>query len=88
MQVDDVFYIHGRGVVVTGQISEGIVTVGDKLELVTTKGTKRVVKVRGIETFRKLLTKASKGDNVGLLLATLQKEDVARGDVLQAMKRD
>lgn len=84
MPVEDVFYIHGRGVVVTGLIGNGTVTVGDKVDLVRTNGTKRIVEVRGVETFRKLLTSASKGANVGILLADIDKHDVAPGDVLQS----
>jgi elongation factor Tu len=88
MPVENVFFIHGRGVVVTGLIADGMVTVGDRIELVRTNGTHRIVEVKGVETFRKVLTSASAGDNVGILLAGLQKEDISHGDILHKSKKE
>jgi elongation factor Tu len=85
MPVEDVFSITGRGTVATGRIERGTVKVGDKVERVGIKETKETV-VTGVEMFRKLLDVAEAGDNVGLLLRGLEKEDVERGMVLAAPK--
>jgi len=85
MPVEDVFSITGRGTVATGRIERGVVKVGDKVERVGIKETKDTV-VTGVEMFRKLLDVAEAGDNVGLLLRGLEKEDVERGMVLAAPK--
>ncbi|HET6347540.1 MAG TPA: elongation factor Tu [Candidatus Krumholzibacteria bacterium] len=85
MPVEDVFSITGRGTVATGRIERGVVKVGDKVERVGIKETKDTV-VTGVEMFRKLLDLAEAGDNVGLLLRGLEKEDVERGMVLAAPK--
>jgi Elongation factor Tu domain 2 len=78
MTVDDVFSIRGRGTVVTGQIEEGTLQVGDEVRINDT----RQVKVDGIEAFRKTLKEANAGDNVGVLLRALGRDDIKRGDVL------
>jgi elongation factor Tu len=85
MPVEDVFSITGRGTVATGRIERGVVKVGDKVERVGIRDTKDTV-VTGVEMFRKLLDVAEAGDNVGLLLRGLEKEDVERGMVLAAPK--
>jgi elongation factor Tu len=81
MPVEDVFTITGRGTVVTGRIERGIVNVGDELELVGLGDTKKTT-CTGVEMFRKLLDQGQAGDNVGLLLRGLKREDVERGMVL------
>jgi elongation factor Tu len=83
MAVEDVFSIQGRGTVVTGRIDRGIVKVNDEVEIVGLKPTKKTV-VTGVEMFRKLLDQGEAGDNVGLLLRGIAKEDVERGQVLCA----
>jgi len=83
MTVEDVFFIRGRGTVATGKIEQGLLKVGDELTL-TRQGATRKVVVSGIETFRKQIPQAAAGDNVGLLLKDLTKDDVKTGDVLSA----
>ncbi len=81
MPVEDVFSISGRGTVVTGRIQRGIVKVGEEVEIV---GIKETVKTTctGVEMFRKLLDQGQAGDNVGLLLRGIKREEVERGQVL------
>jgi elongation factor Tu len=81
MPVEDVFTITGRGTVVTGRIERGIVKVGDNIEVVGLGDTK-VTTCTGVEMFRKLLDEGQAGDNVGLLLRGLKREDIERGMVL------
>ena len=81
MAVEDVFSITGRGTVATGRIERGKVKVGEEVEIVGIKDT-RVTTVTGVEMFRKLLDEGMAGDNVGLLLRGVQKEDIERGMVL------
>ena len=81
MPLEDVFSIAGRGTVVTGRIERGIVKVGDEIEIVGIKPTQKTV-VTGVEMFRKLLDSGEAGDNVGVLLRGIKKEDVERGMVL------
>jgi elongation factor Tu len=81
MPIEDVFSIAGRGTVVTGRIERGIVKVGDEIEIVGIKPTQKTV-VTGVEMFRKLLDRGEAGDNVGVLLRGVKKEDVERGMVL------
>jgi elongation factor Tu len=81
MPLEDVFSIAGRGTVVTGRIERGIVKVGDEIEIVGIKPTQKTV-VTGVEMFRKLLDQGQAGDNVGVLLRGIKKEDVERGMVL------
>ncbi len=83
MAVEDVFSIQGRGTVVTGRIERGIIKVNDEVEIVGIKPTKKTV-VTGVEMFRKLLDQGQAGDNVGVLLRGIDKEDVERGQVLCA----
>ncbi|MFN8178550.1 MAG: elongation factor Tu [bacterium] len=83
MPVEDVFSITGRGTVGTGRIERGVVHVGDKVERVGLKETKDTV-VTGVEMFRKLLDEGEAGDNVGLLLRGIEKDELERGMVLAA----
>lgn len=81
MSVEDVFSITGRGTVATGRVERGTVKVGDDVELVGLKDTRKSV-VTGVEMFRKLLDRAEAGDNIGCLLRGIEKNDVERGMVL------
>ncbi len=81
MPIEDVFSIAGRGTVVMGRIERGIVKVGDEIEIVGIKPTQKTV-VTGVEMFRKLLDQGEAGDNVGVLLRGVKKEEVERGMVL------
>jgi elongation factor Tu len=81
MPVEDVFSITGRGTVGTGRIERGIVKIGEEIEVVGIKDTRKTV-VTGVEMFRKLLDEGRAGDNVGLLLRGLNREDLERGMVL------
>jgi elongation factor Tu len=81
MPIEDIFSISGRGTVVTGRIERGIVKVGEDVEIVGLKTTVKTV-VTGVEMFRKLLDQGQAGDNVGLLLRGVKREDVERGQVL------
>jgi elongation factor Tu len=81
MPLEDVFSIAGRGTVVTGRIERGVVKVGDEIEIVGIKPTQKTV-VTGVEMFRKLLDSGEAGDNVGVLLRGIKKEEVERGMVL------
>jgi elongation factor Tu len=81
MPIEDVFTITGRGTVVTGRIEQGIVKVGEEVEIVGLKPPQKTV-CTGVEMFRKLLDEGRAGDNVGVLLRGTKKEDVQRGQVL------
>ena len=81
MSIEDVMSITGRGTVVTGKVEQGIVKVGDEVEIVGLRDTTKTV-VTGIEMFRKLLDQGQAGDNLGALLRGTKKEDVERGQVL------
>ncbi len=81
MPVEDVFSISGRGTVVTGRIETGIVKVGEEVEIVGLKDTRKTV-VTGVEMFRKLLDQGEAGDNVGALIRGVAREEVERGQVL------
>ena len=81
MPVEDVFSISGRGTVVTGRVERGIVKVGEEVAIVGMKDTVKTV-VTGVEMFRKLLDQGQAGDNVGVLLRGVKREDVERGQVL------
>jgi elongation factor Tu len=80
MPVEDVFSISGRGTVVTGRIERGVVNVGEEIEIVGIRDTQSTT-VTGVEMFRKLLDRGEAGDNVGLLLRGLKREEVERGQV-------
>src|SRR5438105_6450597 len=81
MPIEDVFTITGRGTVVTGRVEQGIVKVGEEVEIVGLRPTKKTV-CTGVEMFRKLLDEGRAGDNIGVLLRGTKKEDVQRGQVL------
>ena len=81
MPVEDVFSISGRGTVVTGRVERGIVKVGEEVEIVGFGDTRKTV-ATGVEMFRKLLDEGRAGDNIGVLLRGIGKEDVERGQVL------
>jgi len=81
MSVEDVFSIKGRGTVATGRIDQGIVKIGDEVEIVGLKKTQKTV-VTGVEMFKKQLDQGQAGDNVGLLIRGIEREDIERGQVL------
>jgi elongation factor Tu len=81
MPVEDVFSISGRGTVATGRIERGIVNMGEKVELVGIRDTQETV-CTGVEMFRKILDRGQAGDNVGVLLRGMKKEDIERGMVI------
>ena len=85
MPIEDVFSISGRGTVVTGRVDRGIVKVGEEIEIVGFTETQKKV-VTGVEMFRKLLDEGVAGDNIGVLLRGLEKNDVERGQVLAKPK--
>ena len=84
MPVEDVFSITGRGTVATGRIDRGTVKVQDNVEIIGMTEERRKVVVTGVEMFRKLLDQAITGDNVGLLLRGVQRDEIERGQVLAA----
>jgi elongation factor Tu len=81
MPIEDVFTIQGRGTVVTGKVEQGLVKVGDEVEIVGLRPTQKTV-CTGVEMFRKLLDQGQAGDNIGALLRGTKKEEVERGQVL------
>jgi elongation factor Tu len=80
MPVEDVFSIKGRGTVATGRIETGVVNTNDEVELIGIRETRKVV-VTGVEMFRKTLNRGEAGDNVGLLMRGIEREDIERGQV-------
>ena len=81
LPVEDVFSISGRGTVATGRVDRGIIKVGDEVEIVGIRETQKTV-VTGVEMFRKLLDQGQAGDNVGLLLRGVKRDDIERGQVV------
>ncbi|HXG34529.1 MAG TPA: elongation factor Tu, partial [Bryobacteraceae bacterium] len=81
MPIEDIFSIQGRGTVVTGRIERGRIKVGDEVEIVGFRETRKTV-VTGVEMFKKLLDEGVAGDNVGLLLRGVEKDEVERGQVV------
>ena len=81
MPIEDVFSITGRGTVVTGRIEQGVIKVGEEVEIVGLRPTQKTT-VTGVEMFRKLLDEGQAGDNVGLLLRGTKKEEVERGQIV------
>jgi len=81
MPIEDIFSIEGRGTVVTGKIEQGVVKVGEEVEIVGIKDTSKTT-VTGVEMFNKQLQEGQAGDNAGILLRGVKKEDVTRGQVL------
>ena len=84
MPIEDIFSITGRGTVATGRVEQGVVKVGDTVELVGLTDDSRQVVVTGVEMFRKQLDQAEAGDNIGALLRGVQREEIQRGQVLAA----
>jgi elongation factor Tu len=82
MPVEDVFTITGRGTVVTGRVERGVIKVNEEVEIVGIRPTSGRTTVTGVEMFRKLLDQGQAGDNVGLLLRGVKREDVERGQVV------
>ena len=83
MPIEDVFSISGRGTVVTGRVEQGVLKVGDEIEIVGLRPTQKTV-CTGVEMFRKLLDQGQAGDNIGVLLRGTKREEVERGQVLAA----
>ena len=83
MPIEDVFSIPGRGTVVTGRVEKGVLKINDKIEIVGIKETRATV-ATGLEMFNKLLDEVSAGENVGVLLSGIDKNEVERGMVLSA----
>jgi len=81
MPIEDVFSISGRGTVVTGRVEQGIIKVGEEVEIVGVKDTQKTT-VTGVEMFRKLLDQGQAGDNIGALIRGIDREGVERGQVL------
>lgn len=81
MPIEDVFSIKGRGTVVTGRVEQGVIKINEEVEIVGIKATRKTV-VTGVEMFRKQLDQGQAGDNVGLLLRGIEKDDVERGMVI------
>ncbi len=81
MPVEDIFSIQGRGTVATGRIEQGVITVGEKVEIVGIRPTQDTV-ATGVEMFRKLLDRGEAGDNIGLLLRGTKRTDIERGQVI------
>ena len=85
MPVEDVFTITGRGTVATGRVERGVIKVGDSVDIIGIRDTRTVV-VTGVEMFRKLLDQAEAGDNIGVLLRGVAREEIQRGQVLAQPK--
>ena len=85
MPIEDIFSIQGRGTVVTGRVERGIVKVGEEMEIVGFRDTRKTV-VTGVEMFKKSMDEAIAGDNIGLLLRGVEKEDLERGMCVVAPK--
>jgi elongation factor Tu len=81
MPVEDVFSISGRGTVATGRVERGVVKVGEEVEIVGIRATQKTV-ATGVEMFRKLLDQGEAGDNIGVLLRGVKRDEVERGQVL------
>ena len=82
MPIEDVFTITGRGTVVTGRVEQGIITVGDEIEIVGIQQQTQKTVITGVEMFQKLLDQGQAGDNIGALLRGIKREEVERGQVL------
>ena len=87
MAIEDVFSIKGRGTVATGRIERGVIKVGEEVEIIGFRDTQKTV-VTGVEMFRKLLDQGQAGDNVGVLLRGIEKNDIERGQVLAQARVD
>lgn len=87
MTVQDIFFIKGRGTVVTGRVESGVITVGDEIRI-QGKSASKIAVVTGVEVLRKVTTQAKAGDNIGLLFKDITKEDVQVGDILTGSDLD
>ena len=85
MPVEDVFSIKGRGTVATGRVERGIININEEIEIVGLKETRKVV-CTGVEMFRKILDEGQAGDNVGVLLRGINRDEIERGQVLAKPK--
>jgi elongation factor Tu len=83
-EIEDVFVITGRGTVATGTVRRGILSVGDAVDVVRADGTRVGATVTGIEAFRKKVTSAGPGEMIGVLLDAVNRDDLQRGDALEA----
>ena len=81
MPIEDVFTISGRGTVVTGRVDRGKIHTGDEIEVIGIRPTQKTI-VTGVEMFRKILDEGQAGDNIGVLLRGIKREDVERGQVV------
>ncbi len=84
MTVEDIFSIKGRDPVATGRIQSGSLRVGDRVRITRSGGSSKIASVSGMEMFRKTLTEAKAGDNVGVFLKGVARNDLQRGDILEA----
>ncbi len=82
IKAEQVFFIKTRGVVITGEVAQGEVSVGDGVKVIKSNGQRIESAVVGIEQFRKFLDKAKKGDKIGLMLAGVTKEQISAGDIV------
>jgi elongation factor Tu len=82
MAIEDVFSIEGRGTVATGRVERGVIKVGEEVEIIGLKDKPSKTTCTGVEMFRKEMIRRRAGDNVGLLLRGLKREDIERGQVL------
>ena len=87
MTVQDIFSIKGRGTVVTGRIESGTITVGNEIRI-QGKNSSKTTTIAGVEVRRKITTQARAGDDVGILLKDISKEDVQQGDILTGSELD
>jgi len=87
MTVQEIFSIRGRGTVISGQIENGTVTIGDEI-LILNQGSKKKTRVSGVEVKRKKVTSAQKGDQVGVLLKEISEGEIQPGDVLAGSEVD
>lgn len=87
MPVEDVFYISGKGTVVTGNIESGTLKIGDKVEIIGNNNQPKTATITSIDKFRKMVDIANAGENVGLVLKGIEKTDVSRGMVLAAPEK-
>lgn len=82
IKAEQVFFIKTRGVVITGEVAQGEVAIGDSVKIIKNSGQQIDSAVVGIEQFRKFLDKAKKGDKIGLMLAGVTKEQISAGDII------
>ena len=84
LEIEDVFFITGRGTVVTGTVGSGKISVGDEVGIRQADGSRRRARVTGVEAFRKRLTSAGAGEHIGVLLDSVAQHELAAGDILEA----